>query len=588
MSNQYLKLRRSAVPGKVPTTSSIDFGEIALNTYDGLAFMKKSGSNGEEIVTLGAGSALSGGLINRIPIWTSTGSLGNSDIFQTGSFISLHYTGSPEDPGNPELLYVHGGEIPTYNLISAHGNLDNYVQINIKNYSTGSSASGDIVVTADNGNENDKYVDLGINSSGFTNTSYVGGANDAYLYSRANDFYIGNASTGSQLILFNGGYDADANARVWIFDQGTIGINTNDYNNVNPPSLQIKAPNSSTYNLVQIEGNVDNYSQVGIVNRNHGTNASADLALYNDIDPDRQLAGFIDIGINSTNYITNSFYPGDAGHAYVFTDSHNLIIGTTSGKQDELNLFVGGANADINSKLKLRANNIHSLTGSLNATQGFTGSLYGTASWAISASWAPLAATSSYASSSISSSYATTASYAITATNATSASYVIQAISASYATVATTATTASYVLNAISSSYATNATIATTASYVLNAISSSYSTNATTATTATTAQAPAEARGFASLLRTIFFRFLTSLFSIWNVVILFFILVSNIHSRIHIRLQFIEVFPHLLRQAFRVFDLHHLVCIILSGCFFATTSSSVSSRCFDSHLYRVC
>ena len=54
MSNQYLKLRRSSIPGKVPTTSSLDYGEIALNTYDGLAFIKKSGSNGEEIVTIGA------------------------------------------------------------------------------------------------------------------------------------------------------------------------------------------------------------------------------------------------------------------------------------------------------------------------------------------------------------------------------------------------------------------------------------------------------------------------------------------------------------------------------------------------------
>jgi hypothetical protein len=54
MSNQFLKLRRSAVPGRVPSTSSIDFGEIALNTYDGLAFIKRSGSMGEEVITLGS------------------------------------------------------------------------------------------------------------------------------------------------------------------------------------------------------------------------------------------------------------------------------------------------------------------------------------------------------------------------------------------------------------------------------------------------------------------------------------------------------------------------------------------------------
>jgi hypothetical protein len=54
MSNQYLKLRRSNVQGKIPTTESIDFGEIALNTFDGKAYMKKSGSNGIEVVPIGS------------------------------------------------------------------------------------------------------------------------------------------------------------------------------------------------------------------------------------------------------------------------------------------------------------------------------------------------------------------------------------------------------------------------------------------------------------------------------------------------------------------------------------------------------
>ena len=56
MSNQYLKLRRSNVPGKIPTTESIDFGEIALNTYDGLAYMKINGPNGIEVVPIASSS----------------------------------------------------------------------------------------------------------------------------------------------------------------------------------------------------------------------------------------------------------------------------------------------------------------------------------------------------------------------------------------------------------------------------------------------------------------------------------------------------------------------------------------------------
>jgi hypothetical protein len=54
MANQYLKLRRSSVPGKFPDTASLDFGEIALNTYDGLAFMKKDGPGGIEVVPIGS------------------------------------------------------------------------------------------------------------------------------------------------------------------------------------------------------------------------------------------------------------------------------------------------------------------------------------------------------------------------------------------------------------------------------------------------------------------------------------------------------------------------------------------------------
>jgi len=41
MSNTTIKLRRSAVPDKVPTTEQLALGEIALNTYDGKLFVKR-------------------------------------------------------------------------------------------------------------------------------------------------------------------------------------------------------------------------------------------------------------------------------------------------------------------------------------------------------------------------------------------------------------------------------------------------------------------------------------------------------------------------------------------------------------------
>ena len=55
--SQILKLRRSAVPGNVPSTSSIQLGEIAMNTYDGKLFMRKSSSIFDTVIEIGASSS---------------------------------------------------------------------------------------------------------------------------------------------------------------------------------------------------------------------------------------------------------------------------------------------------------------------------------------------------------------------------------------------------------------------------------------------------------------------------------------------------------------------------------------------------
>jgi hypothetical protein len=57
-----IELKRSAVPGKIPTTSSLDLGELALNTYDGTAFLKQQRGSVQTIVqlatTAGSGSSV--------------------------------------------------------------------------------------------------------------------------------------------------------------------------------------------------------------------------------------------------------------------------------------------------------------------------------------------------------------------------------------------------------------------------------------------------------------------------------------------------------------------------------------------------
>lgn len=107
MSNQYLKLRRSSVPNKIPDTGSLDFGELALNTYDGLVFMKKSGSAGEEVISIGSG----GGGTTNTGSFATTG----SNTFRGTQTI----TGS-----NGRLIFTGTTPIYPYTLAEIHTNND--------------------------------------------------------------------------------------------------------------------------------------------------------------------------------------------------------------------------------------------------------------------------------------------------------------------------------------------------------------------------------------------------------------------------------------------------------------------------------
>ena len=59
---QTIQLKRSAVAGKVPTTSDLSLGELALNTYDGKLYTKKDNGTAS-IVELSGGGGGGGGPI---------------------------------------------------------------------------------------------------------------------------------------------------------------------------------------------------------------------------------------------------------------------------------------------------------------------------------------------------------------------------------------------------------------------------------------------------------------------------------------------------------------------------------------------
>jgi hypothetical protein len=84
----YIRLKHSNVSGSKPTVRDLQPGEVALNTYSGKLFFKKTVNFTQSIVTI-AGIDTEGGAANYIPIWNTTSSLSSSIIYQNGNNIAV-------------------------------------------------------------------------------------------------------------------------------------------------------------------------------------------------------------------------------------------------------------------------------------------------------------------------------------------------------------------------------------------------------------------------------------------------------------------------------------------------------------------
>jgi len=119
-----------------------------------------------------------------------------------------------------------GGAFTGFNFANASiqsiGLVNDYEQIVNQNLSDGTNASTDIVATNDQGNDENYFVDMGINSSNYDGTAVgwtLSGANDAYLYNAGGNLTIGTSTTDNHISFFTGGTEAN-NVRAVITDAG--------------------------------------------------------------------------------------------------------------------------------------------------------------------------------------------------------------------------------------------------------------------------------------------------------------------------------------------------------------------------------
>jgi hypothetical protein len=142
--NQKILLKRSGVSGSIPTTASIDLGELALNTYDGKAFMHKSGSSESVVEFVVAGSTTSGSI-------SLTGAVTASQFVGSGQYLTgVTASMRPDDydfnsdPFAGTIGYIQGSG-SLYKVATTSGSIDfRYNDVTIATITTAKGFSGSL------------------------------------------------------------------------------------------------------------------------------------------------------------------------------------------------------------------------------------------------------------------------------------------------------------------------------------------------------------------------------------------------------------------------------------------------------------
>ena len=176
----------------------------------------------------------------------------NVNSFLPTGFIDLNTSDSLLGIVNGDLKRLNAGSISILNLtsktgyfintgafsytgfnnnpISLFGSGNYYIQQNIQNFATGTSASSDLVLTSNAGTDINNYIDLGINNVGYSDPAFtINSGNDAHLYNNGGNLSIGTQTLGKTIKFHAGGTKLE-NQTIEINSSGlTVGTGCNIY-----------------------------------------------------------------------------------------------------------------------------------------------------------------------------------------------------------------------------------------------------------------------------------------------------------------------------------------------------------------------
>ncbi len=166
---QSIILKRSSLPGKVPDTGSLNIGEIAINTYDGKLFIKRSGNVDSIEGVLTTNSTTTGSIT-----LTQTGSFGELVVSNDAHIIQdLYVTRDVITAGDIDI----SGDI-TGSSATLSGNLTVLGEVNARQFNINVISSSIIFQSGST-----KFGDTIDDTHQFTGSVSISGSISASLFS---------------------------------------------------------------------------------------------------------------------------------------------------------------------------------------------------------------------------------------------------------------------------------------------------------------------------------------------------------------------------------------------------------------------
>jgi hypothetical protein len=133
-----------------------------------------------------------------------------------------------------------------------------------------------------------------------------------------------------------------------ISSAGNVGINSSTFNATNPEKLLVQAGTTTSFNLMQGHGKINNYLQLNVQNDSAGTLSSSDLVAT--ADNGTEIVNYVDMGINSSANTQNVM--GAANDAYLYSTGNNFLIGNGTAAK-ALVFMTGGTTQSTNERVRI-------------------------------------------------------------------------------------------------------------------------------------------------------------------------------------------------------------------------------------------